>query len=115
MTKVDKCRKFGANVVIHGAHIGESRDYAKSQYPDLRYINGYDDPEIIAGAGTMGLEILEQQRDVDAILVPVGGAGLIAGTDAHRLVPFLQKNRQLPYGTYAMSVCMPICMRVWSP
>lgn len=80
LTKVDKCRKFGANVLIHGAHIGESRDYAKQEFPQLKYINGYDDPEIIAGAGTMGLEILEQLREVDAILVPVGGAGLIAGT-----------------------------------
>jgi threonine dehydratase len=79
MTKVDKCRKFGANVIIHGAHIGESRDHAKSTFPEMKYINGYDDPEIIAGAGTMGLEILEQFREVDVILVPVGGAGLIAG------------------------------------
>jgi threonine dehydratase len=46
---------------------------------DLRYINGYDDPEIIAGAGTIGIEIFEQVRDVDAVIVPVGGAGLIAG------------------------------------
>lgn len=79
LTKVDKCRKFGANILIHGAHIGESREFAKAEYPELKYINGYDDPEIIAGAGTMGLEILEQFKDVDVILVPVGGAGLIAG------------------------------------
>ena len=45
----------------------------------MKYINGYDDPEIIAGAGTMGIEILEQVPDVDVVLVPVGGAGLIAG------------------------------------
>lgn len=79
LAKVDKCRKFGANIILHGAHIGEARDFAKAEYPDLKYINGYDDPEIIAGAGTMGLEILEQMKNVDVILVPVGGAGLIAG------------------------------------
>jgi threonine dehydratase len=47
----------------------------------MKYINGYDDPEIIAGAGTMGIEILEQMNSnpPDVILVPVGGAGLIAG------------------------------------
>jgi len=79
MTKVEKCRKFGANVILQGEHIGEAKTYAQKEYASLRYINGYDDPEIIAGAGTMGIEILEQVNDVDVILVPVGGAGLIAG------------------------------------
>lgn len=79
ITKVDKCRKFGANVVLHGMHIGEAKEYAQREMPDLKYINGYDDPEIIAGAGTMGIEILEQQPEIDVVLVPVGGAGLIAG------------------------------------
>jgi threonine dehydratase len=45
----------------------------------LLYINGFDHPAIISGAGTMGIEILEQVPDVDAVLIPVGGAGLIAG------------------------------------
>eukprot|EP00428_Durinskia_dybowskii_P063089 CAMPEP_0170387038 /NCGR_PEP_ID=MMETSP0117_2-20130122/17352_1 /TAXON_ID=400756 /ORGANISM="Durinskia baltica, Strain CSIRO CS-38" /LENGTH=394 /DNA_ID=CAMNT_0010642895 /DNA_START=234 /DNA_END=1418 /DNA_ORIENTATION=- len=79
MAKVDKCRKFGANVVLYGEHIGEAREYAMREYDSLKYINGYDDPEIIAGAGTMGIEILEQVKDVDVIVVPIGGAGLIAG------------------------------------
>jgi threonine dehydratase len=43
------------------------------------YINGYDDPPIVAGAGTMGIEIIEDVPCVDAVVVPVGGAGLIAG------------------------------------
>jgi threonine dehydratase len=76
---VEKCRKFGATVLLHGEHIGEAKEYAQREYAQLKYINGYDDPEIIAGAGTMGIEILEQVNDVDLILVPVGGAGLIAG------------------------------------
>lgn len=79
LAKVDKCKKFGANVILHGEHIGEAKTFAQKQYPDLKYINGYDDPEIIAGAGTMGIEILEQAPCTDVILVPVGGAGLIAG------------------------------------
>lgn len=81
LTKVEKCRKFGANVVLAGEHIGQSRDIALTdeKYKGLRYINGYDDPEIIAGAGTIGIEIFEQVRNVDAVVVPVGGAGLIAG------------------------------------
>lgn len=79
LTKVDNCRKYGANVVLKGQHIGEAKEYARETFPDLKYINGYDDPEIIAGAGTMGIEILEQVPEVDVVLVPVGGAGLIAG------------------------------------
>lgn len=79
LTKVEKCRKFGANVVLHGQHIGEAKEQAQKEYGHLKYINGYDDPEIIAGAGTMAIEILEKVPDVDVVLIPVGGAGLIAG------------------------------------
>ncbi|GAB5035834.1 Hypothetical protein NocV09_03000460 [Nannochloropsis oceanica] len=62
LAKVDKCRKFGANVIITGQHIGEAKDYALSNpdYQGVKYINGYDDPEIVAGAGTIGIEVLEQ-------------------------------------------------------
>eukprot|EP00960_Hanusia_phi_P049388 759529-Hanusia_phi.AAC.4 len=49
------------------------------EFQGMQYINGFDDPPICAGAGTIGLEILEQVPDVDVIVVPVGGAGLIAG------------------------------------
>lgn len=45
----------------------------------LVYINGYDHPHIIAGQGTIGLEICEQVTDADAVVIPVGGGGLIAG------------------------------------
>ena len=103
LTKVDKCRKFGARVIIHGAHIGESREFAKAEYPELKYINGYDDPEIIAGAGTMGLEILEQLKDIDVVLVPVGGAGLIAGISLviKTLRPSVQ-GMHIIYGIYTV-------------
>lgn len=79
--KVQHCRRFGANVILQGQHIGESKDYAMSliETQSLTYINGYDHPDIIAGAGTIGLEMLEQQPALDAIVVPIGGAGLIAG------------------------------------
>lgn len=42
---------------------------------DIKYINGYDDPEIVAGAGTIGIEVLEQIASADYVIVPVGGAG----------------------------------------
>lgn len=50
-----------------------------SKEKGLTYINGYDHPHIIAGQGTLGLEIVEQVPDIDAIVVPTGGGGLLAG------------------------------------
>eukprot|EP00730_Choanoeca_flexa_P005889 TRINITY_DN12044_c0_g1_i3.p2 TRINITY_DN12044_c0_g1~~TRINITY_DN12044_c0_g1_i3.p2 ORF type:complete len:422 (+),score=74.03 TRINITY_DN12044_c0_g1_i3:3984-5249(+) len=81
LTKVQNCRSYGANVTTQGAHIGEAMVIAKEMAVEkgLIYINGYDDEAIIAGQGTCALEILEQVPDVDAIVVPIGGAGLIAG------------------------------------
>jgi len=79
--KVENCKKYGANIIIHGENIGESRTHALKigQRKGLMYVNGYDHPNILAGQGTMGLEILDQVPDVDAIVIPVGGGGLIAG------------------------------------
>ena len=81
ITKVQNCRDLGATVLIHGAHIGEAREMAfgMGERAGMTYINGFDHPHIIAGAGSMGLEVVEQVPDVEAVLVPVGGAGLIAG------------------------------------
>lgn len=81
LAKVDKCRRFGAEIIISGAHIGEAKEFAETLVADrgLFYVNGYDDPPIIAGAGTMGIEMVDQVPNVDAVVVPVGGAGLIAG------------------------------------
>merc|ERR1711988_405728 len=79
--KVENCKKFGAHVIIHGADIGEARERALQigKEKDFMYINGFDHPNILAGAGTMGLEIIEQVPDVEAVVIPVGGGGLIAG------------------------------------
>jgi len=79
--KIQSCRQFGANIIIHGKDILESREYAMrlAKKENLTYINGYDHPHIIAGQGTMGLEIVEQVKNIDAVVVPVGGGGLIAG------------------------------------
>jgi threonine dehydratase len=81
LMKVNNCQKLGANVVLHGEDFGEAKTYAHEIAAEkgLAYVDGYDDPAIIAGQGTMGLEILEQVPDVDAMIVPVGGAGLLAG------------------------------------
>jgi threonine dehydratase len=81
LIKVSNCQKLGARVVLHGKDFGEAKTQAHeiAAKDKLAYIDGYDDPAIIAGQGTMGLEILEQVPNVDAVIVPVGGAGLIAG------------------------------------
>ena len=81
LAKVDKCRKFGANVVMEGGHMGETKAHAETLGNTMgqQYVNGYDDPTVIAGAGTIGIEIIEDVPGVDVVVVPVGGAGLIAG------------------------------------
>ncbi|RHX97955.1 hypothetical protein DYB30_006564 [Aphanomyces astaci] len=77
LAKVKGCQELGARVILYGAHILEAK--TKADEFDLVYINGFDHPNIIAGAGTMGIEILNQVPKADAIIVPVGGGGLIAG------------------------------------
>lgn len=81
LVKVTTCRHLNANVIQHGNSFREAVAHGReiSEREGLTYIHGYDDAAIIAGQGTMGLEILEQVPKVDAIVVPVGGAGLIAG------------------------------------
>ena len=81
LVKVSNCQKLGATVVLHGRDFGEAKAHAHeiANEKELAYIDGYDDPAIIAGQGTMGIEIVEQVPDLDAMIVPVGGAGLIAG------------------------------------
>jgi threonine dehydratase len=81
LIKVANCRSFGANVIFCGESYDDARKHAKelAEQKGLAYIPGFDDPDIIAGAGTVGLEILEDVPDVDVVIVPVGGGGLIAG------------------------------------
>lgn len=81
LIKVSTCRRLGARVLIHGRDFAEARARADALVAaeQLAYIHGFDDPAIIAGQGTLGLEILEQAPDAEAIVCPVGGAGLIAG------------------------------------
>lgn len=81
LIKVTNCQRLGATVVLHGHDFAEAKSRADALAAEkgLAYIDGYDDPAIIAGQGTLGLEILDQVKDVDAVIVPVGGAGLIAG------------------------------------
>ena len=81
LIKITTCQRLGARVILHGDDFTEARAEADRlvALEGLSQIHGFDDPDIIAGQGTLGLEILEQVRDVDAILCPVGGGGLLAG------------------------------------
>jgi threonine dehydratase len=79
--KVQHTRAFGAEVVLHGEHFDEARDHAQELAADrgLCMIPPFDDAAIIAGQGTIALEILEDCPGFDTVVVPVGGGGLISG------------------------------------
>ncbi|CEJ87975.1 Putative Threonine ammonia-lyase [[Torrubiella] hemipterigena] len=80
-TKLDKIKSYGAKVLFHGSEAGlaeqHAQDLAKSG--SYTYISPYNDPDIIAGQGTIGLEILEQCETVDNVFISMGGGGLISG------------------------------------
>jgi threonine dehydratase len=80
ITKQEATRGYGGKVVIAGQSLGESLKIAEDMAgEDKTFIHPFDDPDIIAGQGTAALEILEDLKEVDSILVPVGGGGLISG------------------------------------
>ena len=81
LTKVSATRAYGAEVVLHGANYDEAYDKAVEQgrQDGLTLVHAFDDDAVIAGQGTLGLEILQQHPDVEAIVAPIGGGGLIGG------------------------------------
>jgi threonine dehydratase len=81
LIKVTTCRRLGARVLVRGRDFVEARREADALVAaeGLTYVHGFDDPAIIAGQGTLGLELLEQAPDLEAIICPIGGGGLIAG------------------------------------
>jgi len=81
LVKVTATRRFGAQVILSGANYDEAASLAAklSAERNAVYLHPFDDPWVIAGQGTVGLEILADAPELDAIVVPVGGGGLIAG------------------------------------
>ncbi len=79
--KVKRTEDFGAKVVLHGNDFDSSVDktLALAEENGSTLIHPFDDPYVSAGQGTLGLEMLEQQPDLDAVVVPIGGGGLMAG------------------------------------
>lgn len=80
-SKIEATRGYGAEVVLHGTIWDEANEKAKELVRDrgLTYIHPFDDLQLIAGQGTLGLEIIRDWPDVDVIVVPIGGGGLISG------------------------------------
>ena len=81
LIKVSATRGYGADVVLHGANYEEAYEEAvkRSQQDHLTLIHAFDDDAVIAGQGTLGLEILQQHSEIEAIVAPIGGGGLIGG------------------------------------
>jgi threonine dehydratase len=81
VTKVTRTAGWGARVVLHGDTLAEAAEHALalSAAEGLVFIHPYDDPAVMAGQGTMALEMLEDVPDLDMLVIPVGGGGLIAG------------------------------------
>jgi threonine dehydratase len=81
LVKVDATQRTGATVVLHGNGFDEAYDHALNlaKGNNLVYAPAFDDAAIICGQGTAGLEILDQVGEIDSVVVPVGGGGLISG------------------------------------
>ncbi len=80
-SKVAATKGYGAEVVLHGTIWDEANEKAKElvRTEGLTYVHPFDDEQLIAGQGTLGLEIVQDWPEVDAVIVPIGGGGLISG------------------------------------
>jgi threonine dehydratase len=92
--KVERTRGFGAEVVLHGETFDAAREKALqlAEEQGLSFVHPFDDPAVIAGQGTIGLEMLAEQPDLDTLVIAVGGGGLISGiaTAARAIKPGLE-------------------------
>ena len=81
LSKVNKLKEFGVEIFLRGESYEEAYDVSREfqREHDLTYLHPYDDPLVIAGHGTIGLEIMEDLPEAEALIVPIGGGGLIAG------------------------------------
>jgi len=81
LNKIQGVREFGAKVILHGANYDEAYAYAMEYTKEnkLEFVHPFTDDEVMSGQGTVAIEMLEEVPNLDAIIVPVGGGGLIAG------------------------------------
>lgn len=110
LIKVDATRSHGAQVILFGDCYDEAAAYAKTLNDSTgkTFIHPFDDLEVMAGQGTIGLEILEELKDVDLVLVPVGGGGLAGGVAAaiKQINPKIKVIGVEPIGAMAMKASM---------
>lgn len=89
--KVERTRGFGAEVVLHGDTLEAARQhaYALAEAQNLTFVHPFDDEGVAAGQGTLAMEMLADQHDLDVLIMGIGGGGLIAGvaTAAKALKP----------------------------
>ncbi|WP_336344592.1 threonine ammonia-lyase [Halalkalicoccus ordinarius] len=80
-TKIDATREYGATVELHGQDFRAAMTRAQelAATGDTTFVHAYDDPDIVAGQGTLGVEMVEDCPEVDTVIVPIGGGGLISG------------------------------------
>jgi threonine dehydratase len=104
LIKVTRVRQYGAQSLLHGSDYDGAYAEAKrlSEEQGLTFISAFDDPWVVAGQGTIGLELYEQNSDLDAVIVPVGGGGLIAGI-ALALKTLIPKLRVIGVQSEAMA------------
>lgn len=108
LLKVDATKAFGAKVILHGDVYDEAYRHAMelSEREGYTFIHPFDDYDVICGQGTIGLEIMKELPDIDEILVPIGGGGLIAGIALaiKTLKPSVKIIGVVPMGAMAMKI-----------
>ena len=106
-SKVAACRGYGAEVVLHGTHVGESLAHLEVLRAErgLTLVHPYDDPEVLIGNGSCGLEILEDLPELDVLVIGIGGGGLIGGvaTAVKESRPSVRIYGVEPVGSEAMT------------
>jgi threonine dehydratase len=109
-SKVEACLGYGARVVLHGDHVGETLAELERirDAEGLTFVHPFDDPAVIAGNGSIGLELLEDLPDIDVVVVGVGGGGLISGVAGalKQRRPTIRVVGVEPEGSNALSLAM---------
>jgi threonine dehydratase len=109
-SKVEASLGYGAEVVLHGSHVGETLEKLEELARDrgLRLVHPFDDPEVIAGNATVGVELIEDLPEVDVVVVGIGGGGLISGvaTAVKELRPSARVYGVEPIASNAMSLAL---------
>ncbi|WP_018152808.1 threonine ammonia-lyase, biosynthetic [Leeia oryzae] len=104
--KVNSVKARGADVILHGENFDITNQYAQELAKErgATFVPPYDDPYVIAGQGTVGMEILRQRKNIDAIFVPIGGGGLASGIAVYvkRLKPWIKVYGVEPFEADSM-------------